>query len=466
MKKSYLITGVYSLLISGLLAQSASAQATRLDPTFQLPVILNAANAGTINDVVRQPDGKYIIGGSFTSINGVRARNLARLNADGTLDAAFTANCKASQPVLTLALQMDGSIVAGGQFDSLANVPRLFIGRLLPSGALDASFTPTVPVFDTRVNQVAIAPGGDVLSLTASQPRYGGTPTGLRRFSAATGQQVAGFAPAVDATSMSILPDGKILTGCSAPAYVPTYMVARLLPNGSLDPSFMHRTNAFIASINQVGAAANGDVYMAGNWSGAQLTRAELTGPQGLLGVGSLNQVYGFAFQPNGRILLHGQGIAANPSVTSRIFPDGQVDATYVAGNGPRNGSVRRFLVQPDGAVVMAGTFTLAGTTAVWGLIRMSDANVLATKNTVAEKATQAWPVPAHDVLNVALEPAARPQLVQLLDVVGRVVLMQPVTPAATALALDVAALPTGTYLLRVSYAQGSPVVRRIEVRR
>ena len=39
-----------------------------------------------------QPDGKLLIGGSFTSVLGVTRNNMARLNTDGTLDTAFNPN--------------------------------------------------------------------------------------------------------------------------------------------------------------------------------------------------------------------------------------------------------------------------------------------------------------------------------------------------------------------------------------
>ena len=35
-----------------------------------------------------QPDGKIIIGGAFTTYNGVSRNNIARLNANGSLDSA------------------------------------------------------------------------------------------------------------------------------------------------------------------------------------------------------------------------------------------------------------------------------------------------------------------------------------------------------------------------------------------
>jgi uncharacterized delta-60 repeat protein len=466
MKYNYLVSGANCLVLSAVLGLPAAAQTTRLDPAFQLPQIILATStgpaAGTVADVVQQPDGKYVIGGYFTSINGVRAHNLARLNADGTLDAAFTANCRASGPVFSLALQPDGSILAGGQFDSLASVPRLYLGRLLPSGVLDATFTPAVPFYDYRVNQVAVLPGGDVLSLTSSSPRYGVTPTGLRRFSALTGQPVPGFAPAIDALCMAVQPDGKILTGGGGSSYIISYMLARLLPTGSLDPGFVHRTNAFIAHVSQVGQGPSGDAYMAGDWNGAQLQRAEFIGPQGSLGVGGLAQVNGFAFQPNGRIMLNGLAVGAGQPVTSRILPNGQIDASYTATNGPRNATVRRMLVQPNGAIMMAGNFTMAGTTPAWGLVRMLDSGVLASKNAEVEKATTAWPVPATKTLNVGFAVGARPRQVQLLDAMGRVVLARAAPATSSFLTLDVAELPLGAYALRVDYEQVGPVTRRI----
>src|SRR6185436_315202 len=40
-------------------------------------------------DIVRQPDGKFIICGEFTSVHGVARSRIARLNTDGTLDTSF-----------------------------------------------------------------------------------------------------------------------------------------------------------------------------------------------------------------------------------------------------------------------------------------------------------------------------------------------------------------------------------------
>ena len=67
--------------------------------------------------IALQADGKILIGGAFTSINGGGqfARNyIGRLNSDGTVDAGFNPN--ASNRVSAIAVQPDGKIVVGGAF--------------------------------------------------------------------------------------------------------------------------------------------------------------------------------------------------------------------------------------------------------------------------------------------------------------------------------------------------------------
>jgi hypothetical protein len=43
-----------------------------------------------VREILVQSDGKILVGGSFTSYNGVARNNIVRLNNDGTLDTTFT----------------------------------------------------------------------------------------------------------------------------------------------------------------------------------------------------------------------------------------------------------------------------------------------------------------------------------------------------------------------------------------
>ena len=90
---------------------------------------------GVVRVVVVQPDGKILIGGDFTMLspNGgvaVTRNRIARLNPDGTVDTAFNPN--ASGRVLSIAVQADGKVLAGGSFTSIGEQTRNDIARLNP----------------------------------------------------------------------------------------------------------------------------------------------------------------------------------------------------------------------------------------------------------------------------------------------------------------------------------------------
>lgn len=109
-----------------------------VDTTFNPGTGLNhVANAICI-----QPDGKFILAGRFTQVQGVARNYLARLNADGSLDTNFDPGPGANYYIWDAVLQPDGRIVIGGQFIEYDGMPRSSIARVMPNGALDAAFDP------------------------------------------------------------------------------------------------------------------------------------------------------------------------------------------------------------------------------------------------------------------------------------------------------------------------------------
>ena len=77
-----------------------------------------------------QGDGKIIIGGQFTTYNGTGRNYIARLNADGTLDAGFNPGTGANNTIQTTALQGDGKIIIGGVFTSYNGTGRNRVARV------------------------------------------------------------------------------------------------------------------------------------------------------------------------------------------------------------------------------------------------------------------------------------------------------------------------------------------------
>jgi uncharacterized delta-60 repeat protein len=129
-----------------------------LDATFDPGTGTN----GTPWHIARQPDGKVLIGGSFTEVNGVARNRIARLNANGTLDAAFNPGTGTNGAPLHLALQPDGKVLIGGEFTEVDGVARNRIARLNANGTLDTTFNPGAGA-DYIVNSVSVQPDGKVL---------------------------------------------------------------------------------------------------------------------------------------------------------------------------------------------------------------------------------------------------------------------------------------------------------------
>lgn len=114
-----------------------------LDPSFNAGIGV----AGSISDVVLQQDGKIIIVGPFSNYNGNIISDIARLNADGTLDPSFekVSLISSSTPgtITRVRVQKDGKLCVIGDFNTINGVKKLYIARLYADGSLDEGFAST-----------------------------------------------------------------------------------------------------------------------------------------------------------------------------------------------------------------------------------------------------------------------------------------------------------------------------------
>jgi uncharacterized delta-60 repeat protein len=109
------------------------------DGTKDASFITNVANS-YIKALSIQSDGKIVIGGSFTATNGITRNKIARLNSDGSLDATFDPGIGADYEIQTIAIQSDGKIIVAGNFTLYNNIAMNRIARLNANGTLDASY--------------------------------------------------------------------------------------------------------------------------------------------------------------------------------------------------------------------------------------------------------------------------------------------------------------------------------------
>jgi hypothetical protein len=97
-----------------------------------------------------QPDGKVLVGGIFLSVNGYPYSRTCRLNSDGSLDLTFgagTAQSGTDGAVRAILLETNGLIVIGGDFSSVNGVARKALARLDQQGNLDRSLNTPVTTY-------------------------------------------------------------------------------------------------------------------------------------------------------------------------------------------------------------------------------------------------------------------------------------------------------------------------------
>ncbi|MCX7633653.1 MAG: delta-60 repeat domain-containing protein, partial [Turneriella sp.] len=129
-----------------------------LDTTFDP----GAGANGDVRSIAIQPDGKILIAGFFTEYNGTTRNRIARLNTDGSLDTTFNPAAGADNSITALALQSDGKMVIAGDFLNYAGVGRNRLARVNSDGSLDSSLTPGLG-FNSGINALALQIDGKIL---------------------------------------------------------------------------------------------------------------------------------------------------------------------------------------------------------------------------------------------------------------------------------------------------------------
>jgi uncharacterized delta-60 repeat protein len=116
----------------------------------------------TAQTVILQPDGKILVAGCFTQFNGYTRNRICRINTDGSIDQTFDPGTGFDNSVLTLALQEDGKILSGGQFNSYNGVNQKRIVRISPDGLTDNTFS-TGNGFNDIVKSILIEQNDKIL---------------------------------------------------------------------------------------------------------------------------------------------------------------------------------------------------------------------------------------------------------------------------------------------------------------
>ena len=343
--------GAYSLLVSNDVGWSESPPAVlRVIPASTNPGDVDVGfdpGAGPdepVKALALQPDGKVVMVGEFTEVAGARRNGVARLNADGSIDTGFDPGAGPDAKVLSVAVQRDGRVLIGGEFQRVSGEVRNYLARLEPDGRLDMSFD-----------------ASDSLS-----------------------QEVDG---------LWLDPDGLILTALSVP---PTYQflprLLRLLPGGDRDQRYQSPLiQNYYQGGTQDGPGARPTYALTCDFKGRALVANE-SGLFRYLPAGATDlafprpdespaihtpySAFCVAVQPDGAILFGGTFATIGPSGPglARVHSDGTADVTFtprIQFSSPR-GPVKAIMVQPDGRILIGGAFTNINGAPRRGLARLN----------------------------------------------------------------------------------------------
>src|SRR5262245_12006504 len=125
---------------------------------------------GSIRCLAVQPDGKIVMGGYFTHVEGVARPYLVRVHPDGTMDDdfafSFTKGPLSDAFISFILSQSDGSSIVAGSFIEINGQPRTGLARIKADSTLDSSFNVRLETSGTgtpRVNYMAEQPDGKIL---------------------------------------------------------------------------------------------------------------------------------------------------------------------------------------------------------------------------------------------------------------------------------------------------------------
>ncbi len=219
------------------------ARIVRLNPNGSLDLTFDSGSGfdNYVRTICIQGDGKIIVGGNFTTFNGITQNKIVRLNADGSLDPTFSSN--SNYEIRSINIQSDGKIVVGGNVTYYSGNTVYKIIRLNIDGSLDQSFNPgsgpNYSIYSTIIQgDGKIIVGGNFTTFNGASRnrivRLNGNGSLDASFNIGSGFDG-------DVRTISIQEDGKIIIGGNFTTFngLTRNGIVRLNSNGSLDGTFI-----------------------------------------------------------------------------------------------------------------------------------------------------------------------------------------------------------------------------------
>jgi len=361
----------------------------RIDSTFSLSARAN----GDITTLTSLGSRKIIIGGSFTSYNGLAVNKLVRLHSDGSFDNTFVATGSFGGEIKAIAELEDGSLLIGSsanQMDASALV------KLDENGSINTSFTGRVKSYYGNyvfINDILQLPSGKIViggffhSINGIRANNIGmiNPDGSTDLAF---NQIKTITPNISKV-MKEPNTGKWIVAGSFDTFNGhiTFGIARLLANGAVDTSFRHIPNHISSlytyeSINALAADGSGNIYFTAKGKpqvGVLPYNYTFNYSAALLPNGDLDENSRFSITPdrpggvsataivnttNNSLILAGSELSLF-NITGNIF------TSYSSGFAT-NGTIAVAQGDFNNMLLLGGDFTTAGGSPNNGLVRLT----------------------------------------------------------------------------------------------
>jgi uncharacterized delta-60 repeat protein len=376
-----LVGGLFSVSGATLRGVARLTQDGNLDSSFIM------AEAGDryspmVYAVGVQPDGKIMVGGNFTMINGVGRYSVARLNTNGVLDSSFHSHPGITNgSVRSIAVQTDGRTIIGGWFQTSSG--RQGVVRLNQNGSLDTSFGLVFSdgAYGPNILSVLVRMDNKVLVAGHFQNVNGTNRNPILQLHPEGGLD-ADFDPEVGATAkiycVAEQPDRAVIIGGNFGLFTSSGTdanhIARLEPEGRVDGSFTSGA-ALQSGVRSFVMQRDGKVLIGGGYfttvGNTRLHGVVRLDSNGSLdtsfspGVGENSVVYSVALQPDGKSLISGElNFTVGDEITHtgmvRLNTDGSLDPTFNSQVAPYF-DLFAIAVQEDGKVLLGGAVHLTG---------------------------------------------------------------------------------------------------------
>jgi uncharacterized delta-60 repeat protein len=466
--KSRIVWLLAVALVSSTALARAQGTSGQLDLTFNPGPLTRGgdiANGTFLYAVAVQPDGKILVGGDFDQVNYVDRPILVRFNPDGSLDATFNSALRLAPAdsyyasPYDIVLQPDGRILVAGEFD--INGEHKYLARLNADGSIDASFNANV---NALIYRIVLQPDGKIIIGSNSLQTVDGVAVNyLARLnpdgSLETPLGAVTYANTI-VFAIALQPDGKIIVGGSS------YLI-RLNADGTLDPTFMPPDMSFM-TVYAVALQRDGRILFGGasrsTGGGPFLSRINANGSADaafnpLVGGGSV--VWTILEDPDGKILIGGEfgrvnGIGRGDF--ARLNSDGTLDAFQPEPYDGADWNVEDIALEADGDVLIVGSFQYFYDAVLDPLTRTGVARILVSGSPDRQATTT--------TLSSSLNPSASGQQVTFTAAVtgatptgtvtffdGASPLGAPVALAAGSASLSVSSLSAGSHSITARYS-------------